>query len=106
MEEQLLKRVMPNSTEAEQAVIGSMIMDRDAIIAASELLTPEDFYQKQFGLIFEALVELCNEGKPADLVVLQDRLKEKNAPSEISNLEYVRDLLRNTDTASNIGPNI
>ena len=102
MEEQLLKRVMPNSTEAEQAVIGSMIMDRDAIIAASEILTPEDFYQKQFGLIFEALVELCNEGKPADLVVLQDRLKEKNAPSEISNLEYVRELLRNTETASNI----
>ncbi|MBO4799771.1 MAG: replicative DNA helicase [Lachnospiraceae bacterium] len=102
MEEQLLKRVMPNSTEAEQAVIGSMIMDRDAIIAASEILTPEDFYQKQFGLIFEALVELCNEGKPADLVVLQDRLKEKNAPSEISNLEYVRDLLRNTETSSNV----
>ncbi len=102
MEEQLLKRVMPNSTEAEQAVIGSMIIDRDAIIAASEILTPEDFYQKQFGLIFEALVELCNEGKPADLVVLQDRLKEKNAPSEISNLEYVRELLRNTETASNI----
>lgn len=102
MEEQLLKRVMPNSTEAEQAVIGSMIMDREAIIAASEILTPEDFYQKQFGLIFEALVELCNEGKPADLVVLQDRLKEKNAPSEISNLEYVRELLRNTETASNI----
>ena len=102
MEEQLLKRVMPNSTEAEQAVIGSMIMDRDAIIAAAELLTPEDFYQKQFGLIFEALVELCNEGKPADLVVLQDRLKEKNAPSEISNLEYVRDLLRNTETSSNV----
>ncbi len=102
MEEQLLKRVMPNSTEAEQAVIGSMIIDREAIIAASEILTPEDFYQKQFGLIFEALVELCNEGKPADLVVLQDRLKEKNAPSEISNLEYVRELLRNTETASNI----
>ncbi len=102
MEEQLLKRVMPNSPEAEQAVIGSMIIDRDAIIAASELLTPEDFYQKQYGIVFEALVELCNEGKPADLVVLQDRLKEKNAPEEISNLEYVRELLRNTETSSNI----
>ncbi|MBR5336843.1 MAG: replicative DNA helicase [Lachnospiraceae bacterium] len=102
MEEQVIKRVMPNSTEAEQAVIGSMIIDRDAIIKASEILTPDDFYQKQYGLIFETLVELCNEGKPADLVVLQDRLKEKKAPEEISNLEYVRELLRNTDTSSNI----
>ena len=102
MEEQLLKRVMPNSPEAEQAVIGSMIIDRDAIISAAEILSSEDFYQKQYGIIFEALVELCNEGKPADLVVLQNRLKEKNAPEEISNLEYVRELLRNTETASNI----
>jgi replicative DNA helicase len=48
------------------------------------------------------LVELCNEGKPTDLVVLQDRLKEKNVPPEISNLDYVRDLIRNTETSSNV----
>ena len=102
MDEQVLKRVMPNSPEAEQAVIGSMILDRDAIIKASETLTPEDFYQKQYGIIFETLVELCNEGKPTDLVVLQDRLKEKNVPPEISNLDYVRDLIRNTETSSNV----
>lgn len=103
MEEQLLKRVMPNSPEAEQAVIGSMIMDREAIITASELLTPEDFYQKQYGSIFEALVELCNEGKPTDLVVLQNKLKEKNLPPEVSNLEYVKDILNMTETSSNVG---
>ena len=102
MQEQLLKRIVPYSAEAEQAVIGSMIMDREAIIAASEILVPEDFYQKQFGLIFEALVEINNKGKPADLVVLQNRLKEKNAPDEISNLEYIREILRNTETSSNV----
>ena len=47
MEESVIKRVMPNSLEAEQSVIGSMIMDREAIIAASEILLKEDFYQQQ-----------------------------------------------------------
>ncbi len=101
MKEQSL-RIMPYSQEAEQAVIGAMIMDREAIASASGILVPEDFYQKQFGLIFEALVEINNNGKPADLVVLQNRLKEKNAPDEISNLEYIREILRNTETSSNI----
>ena len=56
--------------EAEQSVIGSMILDRDAILVASEILTSDDFYQKQYGIIFDAMVELCNEGKPVDLVTL------------------------------------
>ena len=50
MEESVIKRVMPNSLEAEQSVIGSMIMDREAVMAASEILTTEDFYHKQYGL--------------------------------------------------------
>ena len=73
MEEALMKRVMPNSLEAEQSVIGSMIMDREAIIAASEILLKEDFYHQQYGVLFEAMVELFNEGQPADLVTLQNR---------------------------------
>ena len=93
MEEALMKRVMPNSLEAEQSVIGSMIMDREAIIAASEILLKEDFYHQQYGVLFEAMVELFNEGQPADLVTLQNRLKEKDVPPEVSSLEYVRDLV-------------
>ena len=58
MDETLLKRVMPHSVEAEQSVIGAMLMDRDAITIASEILTTEDFYQKQYGIRFEAMVEL------------------------------------------------
>ena len=64
MEEALIKRILPHSIEAEQSVIGSMILDRDAILVASEILTSDDFYQKQYGIIFDAMVELCNEGKP------------------------------------------
>ena len=58
MEETLIKRVMPNSLEAEQSVIGSMIMDQDAIVTAMEILLQEDFYHKQNGILFYAMIEL------------------------------------------------
>ena len=67
MEEALIKRIPPHSIEAEQSVIGAMLLDRDAILIASEILTSDDFYQNQYGIIFDAMVELCNEGKPVDL---------------------------------------
>ena len=102
MEEALMKRVMPNSLEAEQSVIGSMIMDREAIIAASEILLKEDFYHQQYGVLFEAMVDLFNEGQPADLVTLQNRLKEKDVPPEVSSLEYVRDLVAAVPTSANV----
>ena len=90
MEETLIKRVLPHSIEAEQSVIGSMLMDREAVIAASEIITGSDFYQQQYGIMFDAMVELFNEVKPVDLVTLQDRLKEKDVPPEVSSLDFVR----------------
>lgn len=102
MEESLIKRVMPHSPEAEQSVIGSMIMDTDAILTASEIITSDDFYQKQFGVLFDAMVELYNEGKPVDLVTLQDRLLQKDVPPEISGLEFARDLLDTFYTSTNV----
>ena len=56
MDEALMKRVLPHSVEAEQSVIGSMLMDKDAIIAASEIITASDFYQQQYGVMFESMV--------------------------------------------------
>lgn len=102
MEETLLKRVLPHSPEAEQSVIGSMIMDREAIVVASEIVTGDDFYGKQYGVLFDAMVELNNEGKPVDLVTLQDRLKEKEVPPETSSLEFIRDLVTAVPTSANI----
>ena len=102
MEEALLKRVLPHSIEAEQSVIGAMIMDKDAIVTASEILAEEDFYSKQCGTLFEAMVELNDEGKPVDLITLQDRLKEKDVPPEVSSLEYIRDLITAVPTSANI----
>ena len=102
MEEALIKRVLPHSIEAEQSVIGSMLMDREAIIAASEMVTADDFYQHQYGVMFEAMVELFNEGKPVDLVTLQNRLKEKDVPPEVSSLEFVRDIITTVPTSANV----
>ncbi len=102
MEEALIKRILPHSPEAEQSVIGSMIMSRDAIVEASEIITGADFYQQQYGMVFEAMIELHDEGKAVDLITLQERLKEKDLPPEISSMEFVRDLLSAVPTSANI----
>ena len=102
MDEPLMKRVAPHSIEAEQSVIGSMLMDREAIIAASEIVTASDFYQTQYGIMFETMVELFNEGKPVDLITLQDRLKEKDVPPEVSSLDFVRDIITTVPTSANV----
>ena len=102
MDETLLKRVMPHSAEAEQSVIGAMLMDRDAITIASEILTTEDFYQKQYGILFEAMVELYTENSPVDLVTLQNRLREKDVPPEISSLEFAGELITAVPTSVNV----
>ena len=101
-EEALLKRVLPHSIEAEQSVIGSMILDQEAITIASEIILPEDFYNKQYGVLFSAMVELHDEGKPVDIVTLQDRLKEKDVPPEVSSLEFIRDIITAVPTSANV----
>ncbi len=102
MEEALLKRVLPHSVEAEQSVIGSMLIDREAIVVAAGILHGEDFYGKQYGIVFEAMTELNDEGRPVDIVTLQDRLREKDVPPEISSLEFVRDLITAVPTSANV----
>lgn len=102
MEEALIKRVMPHSIEAEQSVIGAMLMDKDAILEAAELISGQDFYQTAYGVIFDSMVELFNEGKPVDLITLQERLKEKDVPPEIASLEFVKNLLTEALTSANV----
>lgn len=102
MDEAFIKRILPHSAEAEQSVIGSMIMDRDAIVAASELISGTDFYENQYSILFETMVELHNEGRPVDLVTLQDRLKEKDVPPQVCSLEFIRDLVTSVPTSANV----
>ncbi len=102
MEEALIKRVLPHNEDAERSVLGCMMMSRDAIMTAGEILTGEDFYLKQMGVVFDAMVELYNEGKPVDFVTLPDKLKEKDVPPEVSSMEFVRDLLAAVPTSANV----
>ena len=102
MEEALIKRVMPHSVEAEQSVVGAMLMDKDAITTAAEIVSGADFYQSAYGVIFDSMVELFNEGKPVDLITLQERLKEKDVPAEIASLEFVKDLVTAVPTSANV----
>ncbi|WP_167957693.1 replicative DNA helicase [Anaerosporobacter faecicola] len=102
MDESLIKKVPPHSIEAEQSVIGSMIMDKDAITTASEIISAEDFYQHQYALLFDAMVELFNEGKPVDLITLQEKMKEKELPSELSSIDFIRDLMAAVPTSANV----
>ena len=101
-DEAILKRVLPHSLEAEQSVIGSMIMDREAIVVASEIITGEDFYNRQYATLFETMVELNDSGRPVDLVMLQDRLREKDVTPEVSSPEFIRDLVTAVPTSANI----
>ena len=83
-------------------MVGSMLMDREAIVVASELIGGEDFYNRQYGVLFETMVELHDAGSPVDLVTLQNRLKEKDVPPEVSSLEFVRDLITAVPTSANV----
>ena len=102
MDEALIKKVMPHSEEAEQSVIGSMIMDKEAIVTAMEIVTAEDFYGKQYGILFEAVTELFSDAKPVDLVTLRDKLKEKEVPQELYSIEFLANLIRVVPTSANV----
>lgn len=101
MEEELIKKDLPKSIEAERSVIGSMMMDPEAIVAVSEILTPEDFYQKQLGVIYGTMVELFSEGKAVDLVTLQDRLKTKDIPPEYLEVSFLSEMVMAVPVSTN-----
>ena len=102
LDEALLKRVLPHSIEAEQSVIGAMLLDKEAIVVASEILSGDDFYGRQYGIVFDAMIELHNEAKPVDVITLQNRLKEKDVPPEVSSLEFIKDIIDTVPTSANI----
>lgn len=102
MEETLARRVPPHSEEAEKSVIGSMLMNGNAVAAAVEMLTEEDFYDRQNGVIFQTMKELSDSGTPVDPVTLQNALRKKDLPEELQNMSFVRDLLLAVPTSANV----
>ena len=101
-QENIIRRRLPNSLEAEQSVIGSMIISRDAVAAAVEILTPEDFYQKKYGLLFQAMYDMFARNEEIDLVTLQNKLREMGISQEDSALENISSIVVAVPNTSNI----
>lgn len=102
MDEALIKRILPHSDEAERAVIGSMVMDADAVVAASEMITGDDFYQRKYGILFDTMVEMNNSNIPVDLITLQEALKTKDVPEELASVEFLGELVNSVSVSVNI----
>lgn len=88
-DENLTPRVPPHSEEAEQSVLGSMLIDRDAVNVAVENLTQEDFYNLRHGEIFGAMVDLYHENRAVDLVTLKNQLEQKGKLEAAGDMKYL-----------------
>ena len=95
-------RVPPQSKEAEQSVLGSMIIDKEAIFAAAELLVVDDFYSSAHQKIFDAIISLSEKGEPVDLVTLSEELQRKQCLEEIGGRSYLVTLANAVPTSANI----
>jgi replicative DNA helicase len=98
----LKDKLQPHNIEAEEAVLGSLLIDPDAIIAISVILKPEDFYIERHEWIYTAMLELFEKNQPVgDLVTLSDVLGKRNQLNEIGGLAYLSDLITATPTSIN-----
>ena len=102
MDEALTRRVPPHSEEAERSVIGSMVMSGEAAMAAEEMLTGDDFYDRQLGAVFETMKALSDARKPIDLITLKEALEKQNLPEDVKNMEFMKEILASLPTSANV----
>ena len=98
----MMGRVPPQSIEAEQSVLGAMLLDREAIASATEILTPEDFYREAHGVIFDGIVKLYQRGEPVDLITLPEQLKNTNILEQVGGVAYISDLANSVPSSSSV----
>ncbi len=96
-----LDRVPPYNLEAEESVLGSMLISREAIISVLEIITEEDFYRKANQEIFKIILELFSKGEPIDPITVADNLKKKGLLEEVGETTYIHSLVSNIPLASN-----
>lgn len=100
---QSLERIPPQNMEAEQSVLGAMLLDKDAIITAIELLRSSDFYREGHRKIFQAMVALSERGEPVDLITLLEELRGHNQLEAIGGMGYLTTLANTVPTSANAG---
>jgi replicative DNA helicase len=96
-----ITRLPPYNLDAEQAVLGSMLLDRDTISQVEELLNANDFYRKPHGLIFTAIVDIMERGEPVDMITVIDELRNQGNLERIGGSSYIASLASSVPTASN-----
>ena len=97
-----LGRIPPHSVEAEQSVLGSMILDREAIVSSIEVLRAEDFYQQAHSEIYESITNIFAKDEPVDLITLSEELKKRNTLESIGGIMYIANLSEGVSTTANI----
>ncbi len=95
-------RLPPQNVEAEQALLGSLMLDKDAIVKIENLIKPEDFYKNHHSEIFRAMVELYNRREPIDILSLTNRLEEQNLLEQVGGSAYLANLVNSVPSAANI----
>ena len=94
-------KVPPHDLEAEQAVIGSMLTDNDAVISSIEVLKPEDFYREDNKIIYTAMVNLYNRAEPIDLITVKSELESMGKFDQVGGIEYIAELPEKVPTTAN-----
>lgn len=102
MENDIVNKVQPNDIIAEQAVLGSMLVDKEAVISAVEILKPDDFYRDDNKEIYAAMLELYGLGKHIDMITLKEQLSLRGTLEKVGNISYIATLIDNVPTTSNI----
>ena len=98
----VLKRVMPHSEEGERSILGAVFVDQGSLAVALEHCSAADFYSRPYGTVFACMAELFNEGKPVDILTVQEKLKTKEVPPDVQGLDFLREIAQSEATAANI----
>ncbi len=96
------EKLPPQNIEAEKSLLGSLMLDKNAIIKVADFLQPRDFYKQNNQEIYQAIVDLFERGEPVDLLTVSSRLKEKNLLEEIGGNSYLTELINTVPTATHI----
>ncbi len=99
---EMIQRIPPHSVEAEQSVLGAMLLDKEAISAATELISGADFYREAHKEIFEAIVEIYDKGEPVDLITLTEKLKTRNTLDAVGGVTFLTNLMDAVPTTHNV----
>ncbi|HHU77956.1 MAG: replicative DNA helicase [Caldicoprobacterales bacterium] len=96
------QRIPPHSLEAEQSVLGSMLLDKEAVAAASEVLQGEDFYSDAHKEIYEAILDIYDRSEPVDLVTLAEALRQRGSLEAVGGGTYISDLSMSVPSTANV----